>query len=463
MIHCSLSSWTLDSRMEPTLRVGVVLPEDEMDTVHLRIPERDYLISTNNGPDRALRSLAAKVAVEGQEVVFLSEAGVVGPAKALMLSPEEEDPLERGAGIHLRGVVTGRGFHWEKRFHPTICGTLEFSVCRGRLLVVSELPVEDYLPGVIAGEMSGDCPLEFLKSQCLVARSWVLAHTEDKHPELPIDRCNDDCCQRYHGTIDLTGAVLEAVRSTRGQVLVDRRSRVIDANYSKSCGGIIETPQNVWSVPKSGQRAAVDAPAGSEAHRFLPLTEDNLDEYLTGSWLKGTDIFCSPDVVPERDLPKYLSKVDEGGGHFRWRVSYNREDLETILRSKFFAHRDPSRVASLGRLIDLRVARRGESGRAIQLEIEYLDPMGVTHCVTIESEYAIRHALHEKFLFSSALRIEIQRDEAGVPARITFLGAGWGHGAGLCQIGALGMALKGHDCASIVSHYFEDVRIQTCY
>ncbi len=449
--------------MEPTIRVGVVLPADGMHTIYLRIPTQGYLISTDNGQGEVFRSIPAKLSVEGRQVVFLSESGVVGPAEVITLSPEEEGPLEQGAGIRLRGVITGRGFHWQKRMHPTMCGTLECRLCQGRLLVVNELPLEDYLPGVIAGEMSGDCPLEFLKSQCLVARSWVLAHTENKHPDLPIDRCNDDCCQRYHGTTDLTATALEAVRATCGQVLVDDHLRIIDANYSKTCGGIIESPQHVWSVCKSGQRAAVDAPPHSQAHRFFPLTSKNLDEYLTGSWLAETDVFCSPNVIPEKDLPRYLSKVDEGGGHFRWRICYNREDLETVLREKFFARQDPSRVASLGTLTDLRVAHRGESGRATDLEIEYLDPMGTAHRVNIKSEYAIRDSLHEKFLYSSALRITIERDDSDLPVRITFIGAGWGHGAGLCQIGALGMALKGYDDESIVKHYFEGTEIHTCY
>ena len=203
--------------------------------------------------------------------------------------------------------------------------------------MVNALPLEHYLSGVISGEMSGDCPAAFLESQCLVARSWVLAHTEAKHTELPIDCCNDDCCQRYHGTMDLTEAVLRAVESTRGRVLIDGDHRVVDANYAKCCGGVIESPENVWSVRKPGQRAAFDGPAESEAARFMPVTEDNLDDYLTGGWLAGTDVFCSPNVVDYHELSRYLGKVDVGGAYFRWRVRYDREDLERILHAKLFS------------------------------------------------------------------------------------------------------------------------------
>jgi len=463
MSRCSLTTWSLDSREEPFIRVGMVLPEDGMDSILLKIPSRGYIVSAGDAPGQMFRSVMAKVAVENGQVSFLSEGGVAGPADIVRIWPEEPIPQARGAGVQLRGVVAGRGFHWEKRIHPTVGGALEFRANRGRLLVVNELAVEEYLPGVIAGEMSGDCPMEFLKCQTVVARAWVLAHTEKKHTHYPLDRCNDDCCQRYHGTTDLTERAVEAVRQTRGQVLVDRQQNLIDTNYSKSCGGIIESPQHVWSVRKAGQRATVDAPVDSEAHRFFPMSEDLLREYLTGDWLERADVFCSPNIVPDSSLSSYLSKIDEGGGYFRWRVDYDRHDLEKILREKFFSHQDPSKVAFLNTLMNLRVCKRGDSGRAIDLEIEYLDPMGVTHKAHVLTEYTIREVLHEKFLFSSAFLVEIQRDQASVPRRITLLGGGWGHGAGLCQIGALGMALKGYKYEAILKHYFEDVHVHTCY
>lgn len=445
--------------MEPEIRVGIVLPDDRMDWIFVRVPDAPCEIFAPGDTGDVVQSVKGKAAVEAGKVVFTSDRGLAGPAEVITIRPQRNAPVQAGAGIQLLGVRTGRGFHWEKRISPALTGTLEFRVYRGCLLVVNVLPLEDYLPCVIAGEMSGDCPLEFLKSQCVVARSWVLAHSEEKHREWPIDRCNDDCCQRYLGTNGLTPTAIEAARLTRGQVLLDPAGRLIDANYSKSCGGIIESPQNVWSVAKAGQRAAPDAPAGSAARRFFPLTEQNLDEYLTGAWLAATDVFCSPNVVPEEELPRYLSRVDEGGGHFRWKVAYDRKDLEHILKQKFFARLAPGRAAPLQTLTDLTAIRRGESGRVTDLKVQYLDAMNVEHCVHIETEYAIRDALHEKFLYSSAFKVEIQRAESGLPARITLIGAGWGHGAGMCQIGALGMALKGYDYVAILRHYFEGVSI----
>lgn len=448
---------------EPTIRIGIVFPEDGMASIHCSIPDHPYSVS--GGPDRQdpIRAHTADVVATGDRVQLTSGTTTIPSAEAITLAPAEPIPLKRGAGLQLRDVVTGRGFHWQKRMHPTLCGKVEFRAVAGRLLVINDLPMEDYLIGVIASEMSGDCPLEFLKSQCIVARSWVVARTEPKHAGLPIDRCNDDCCQRYHGTSDFTPTVLQAVRDTRGQVLVDAGNRIIDANYSKSCGGIMEPPENVWGVKKAGLRAAVDAPAESPAQRFLPITAANLQEYLTGSWLAGTDCFCSPTVVPERDLPRYLGKVDEGGGHFRWRIEHTREELEATLQRKFFSRQDAAKVPPLGTLLALRPLGRGVSGRIIDLEIAYRDPAGAEQRVTIHTEYRIREALSDKFLFSSAFDVQTERDAAGVPTRVTLLGAGWGHGAGLCQIGALGMAVKGYTCEQIMHHYFEEIRISAQY
>jgi SpoIID/LytB domain protein len=460
---CSLSSWTLDTGVEPTIRVGTILPEDGTAATTVVVPDAAYNVSIESASAGHVRGATLAVAVENGGVVLRQGADVLARGKIAVLSPNEPVPCEAGAGVKVRDVVSGRGFHWQKRFEAALTGAIEFREHGGKLVVVNELPLEDYLTGVITGEMSGECPLEFLKSQCVVARAWVLAHTEKKHAELPVDRCNDDCCQRYHGTTNLTPRAVEAVRGTRGGVLVDSQRRIIDANYSKSCGGVIETPEHVWGVSKPGQRAAVDAPKNSAAQRFLPVTEANLDDFLTGRWLADTDVFCSPTVIPDADLRRYLGKVDEGGGHFRWRVEFSREEFEIILREKYFGRYAPADAPPMSALKDLRAVRRGVSGRATALEIDYRDFLGQIHTVRVETEYRIRDCLYTKFLFSSAFRVEIERGGGAYPERIALVGAGWGHGAGLCQIGALGMAMRGYTCEQILSHYFEGVQLHASY
>jgi len=463
MVGRTLSSWILKSCVEPVLRVGIILPEDRIDTIDLIIPDHPYCIAKEQAQGQSIRSCTAKISIERGQVVCRTGTTTIGPINKIALAPKESYPLRRAEGVRLQGVIAGRGFHWEKRIQPTFSGVIEFSVDSQHLLAVNELPLEHYLSGVIAGEMSGQCPAEFLKSQCIVARSWILAHTEDKHPDMPFDCCNDDCCQRYHGTTDLTEEVQVAVHATCGQVLIDHLGKLVDANYSKSCGGITESPENVWNVSKPGQHVKVDAPHNTDAHRFYPLTEDNLDEYLTGDWLEQTDIYCSPYTVPPEQLSEYLGKVDETGDYFRWRVQYKREVLEGILNSKYFNRQESGKTTPLHTLLDISITSRGESGRATRMKITYLDNEGKEHHASIKSEYAIRNALHEKFLYSSAFQIRIERAETYVPSLITLTGAGWGHGAGLCQIGALGMALKGYDYESIIKHYFQNVTIHKCY
>lgn len=463
MMDCDLTTWKLDQNREPTIRVGIVLPEDEMQVMRVTFGNGPYQLLLDDTAGPLIQNTGVEIQVEGRRVSARSGDQVYGMASVIRFVPQQDQSLAQLAGAQVRGVVTGRGFHWQKRIHPTFTGLLEFRVHDGAILLVNAVPMEHYLAGVLTAEMSGDCPLEFLKSQVIVARSWVLAFTEKKHLELPIHRCNDDDCQRYHGTLSLTQTALDAVTDTRGQVLVDANGGIIDANYSKSCGGVAETPENVWSVSKPGLVGFADAPVDSPALRFMPVTEDKLAEYLTGSWLRDTDVFCSSSVVSDSEVMRYLGRVDERGNYFRWKLRYDRTDLEQVLRDKFFSRQDPGRVASLATLTDLRVTRRGVSGRAIEIEVHYLDPMGQDHSVKIADQHRIRDVLHEKFLYSSAFAVEIERDAQRLPVHITLVGAGWGHGVGMCQIGALGMAVRGYTCQQILEHYFRGVHIHTCY
>jgi stage II sporulation protein D len=463
---CAFAEWSPATHTEPAIRVGTILPEDDVPQTDLVIPGDDaYRLEIDVEGVALSVAGEASVAAEADRVTFHASGRSCGPAACVALCPTARQPLRAGRGARVTQVTSGRGFHWQKRFCPTLIGDLVFRAVGHRLLLVNVLPLEAYLGGVITGEMSGECPPAFLESQCIVARSWVLARSERKHADLPIDRCNDDCCQRYHGTGNLTDAAIRAVEQTRGRVLLDRNGRLVDANYSKSCGGIMELPENVWGVRKPGLRGAVDAPPDSPAQRFLPLPDERLGEYLRGEWLAHTDVYCSPNVVPDGDIARYLSKVDEGGGHFRWSITYMRDELEDLLRRKAFGvpSNDESAAREFGRLSDLRVVRRGVSGRATEIEVAYETADGQAVAHPIRGEYAIRNALHETFLFSSAFQVRIDRDARDRPTRITLVGAGWGHGAGLCQIGALGMALRGHPTERILSHYFEDVTVAQVY
>jgi peptidoglycan hydrolase-like amidase len=465
---CGLRQWRPDARREPVVRVGVILAEDAMAATELRVPDVPHVLSRDGQAGGAARTVAnARVAVrlspDGRGVTLAIENEPPESAPSWRLAPRDPRPPARGQGVLVRDVVAGRGFHWQKHVDQTLPGELRvLPAGDGKSLVlVNELPLETYLAGVITSEMSGRCPAAFLRAQCITARSWLLAMTEPKHLDQPFDRCNDDCCQRYQGTGDLSDGAIDAVRSTRGLTLVTRAGaglRVVDANYSKCCGGIVEIPEHVWGAPKPGLAPAVDAPPDSAAQKFLPVTDANLADYLAGDWLARANIYCSPSVVPEADLPQYLGRVDVPDHYFRWTQRYAHDELRALLRRKLGAAAE-----SIDRITDLRVMARGISGRATRIVVAYIDPAGAARELPIRDQYKIRQALHPSFLYSSAFQVEIDRDAAGALKSLTLRGAGWGHGVGLCQIGALGMSLRGMDHESIVRRYFPNAQLERLY
>ncbi|GAB4109089.1 MAG: SpoIID/LytB domain-containing protein [Phycisphaeraceae bacterium] len=453
-----LREWKISSNSEPTVRIGVILEEDADGAVELVLPDPGYFLVTPQG-DRIGVTRGDTVRVEklGDRLIAEWPGGRLDPMPKLRIEPAGAVPIQRSAGMLLRDVVAGRGFHWQKRVDQTLAGSLELIAGSHGIIAVNELPLEDYLLGVITAEMSGACPVEFLKAQCVVARSWLLALTEPKHTDEPFDRCNDDCCQRYQGTGDLSDAAIEAVTGSRGLVLMDPMGKVLDANYAKSCGGVSELAEHVWGHPKPGIDAVVDAPDGDPAHHFMPVTNDNLDEYLDGEWLSRTRAFCSTHVVPVESIRKYLGRVDEVDDYFRWRVTYTRTALEALLRDKL------PEAADMDQLLDMQVLARGVSGRASRVRLTWIGRAGERVEHTLESEYRIRQVLHRGFLYSSAFAVRISRSDEGEIDTLELRGAGWGHGAGLCQIGALGMGLTGHDVTQICLHYYPKASLQQVY
>jgi stage II sporulation protein D len=443
-----IRQWCPESRCEPVVRIGVVLAGDAMPAIELRIPDAAFELvaagaggpaSSGWGTDgRTVRSSRITARLTGTAIEVSVNDEAPQTAAAWSLAPRQPRPPTRGDGVFVRGVVAGRGFHWQKRVDQTLAGRIELLPGAGGIILVNELPLETYLAGVITSEMSSRCPAEFLRAQCITARSWLLAMTEPKHEAEPFDRCNDDCCQRYQGTGDLSDMAIDAVESTRGMVLIAPDGRVVDANYSKSCGGVVELPEHVWGVHKPGLGPQVDAPADSSARRFLPVTEEKLNEYLEGDWLHETDVYCSPRVVPEDRLGQYLGRVD-------------------MLRQKL------PEQADMVRLADLRVTKRGISGRATEIVLAFVDRTGKPRELCVPDQYRIRQILHKSFLFSSAFAVRIELDAAGRCKAVALRGAGWGHGAGMCQIGALGMALCGIDHRRIVKHYFPEADLKALY
>ncbi len=336
-------------------------------------------------------------------------------------------------GVILHGIPVGRDFHWEHREQLSFRGTIEFLVGNdGNLLAVNELPMEEYLVSVNSSEMDARSPLEFLKAQTVAARATILS-TAGKHHRLePFDLCNGDHCQCYYGVVREGQVSRQAVEETRNEVLISG-GRICDARYSKVCGGIMEANEYVWpGEPIAYMRSGVDAPSAEAAAPWYPIDS----EEKARSWIEARpEAYCNADVD---DLPDYMAYALK---YFRWRIALEREELEKIIEKKS--------GRSVGTLQELRPLARGHSGRISRLAV-----VGDEGMIILEKELEIRRVLSPSHLYSSCFVADYDRDEAGRIVRVTLSGAGWGHGAGLCQVGAAMMAVRGRTYDQILKHYY---------
>ena len=358
----------------------------------------------------------------------------------------------------LHGVTIGKEFHWQQQEIQTFQGALILRIIDGELHAINRIAIEDYLTSVIASEMSGTSSVELLKAHAVISRSWLLAqigasqklkneHSNwkanqtcndfgsptnssqeansqysafnsqmikwyDHEAHTHFDVCADDHCQRYQGiSRKVTPHVHEAIRATRGIVL-SYDGEVCDARFSKCCGGITELYESCWD----------DTP-----HPYLSVVHDP---------------FCNTN--DPKILSEVLNHYDQGTDFYRWTVKYTQEELSELVRRRG--------GFDYGDIIDLIPIERGPSGRIIRLQIA-----GTKATRIIGKELEIRRTLSETHLYSSAFEVEKERD--------TFVlhGSGWGHGVGLCQIGAAVMGAKGYKFDEILHHYYPNAELCEWY
>ena len=429
--------------LEPRIRVGIILPEDELKTATINFPNPNFYEVRPSLSQPTSDSLTVTVN-NGK----LSLAGLGVPKikiQRLTAADELAQPLV------VNNVTAGRGFHWKKAINVALLGDLEIRVKDDNILIINELPLEQYLMCVATSEMSAECPSALIESQTIVARAWMLANVEQKHRHLGFDVCNDDCCQRYHGTGNLTQQAIAGSEATRGQVIM-YNNQICDARYSKSCGGMTERFEILWDGPPLPYlQNKFDAPEIFNWEN-LPLSEEqNLRKWVDAA----PGCFCSPEFVPEEILIKYIGGVDEQGQYYRWQFDYNQQEMTDMLNKKL--------TIEASCIINILPLKRGGSGRLNKIKIEYRDAFEKTNFVEVDTEYRVRQVLHHSFLYSSALYIERSGFVDIIPGKFSLHGAGWGHGAGLCQIGALGMALKGYKTSDILNHYYPGSRLVTIY
>jgi len=358
-------------------------------------------------------------------------------------------PRSHNCPVMLYDVREGTGFHWEREVDRQYPGIIEIRIDhRALLMAYTEVPLETYLKGVVPSEMPASYPLEALKAQAIAARSEVLAKMGAKHPNDPFDLCAHVHCQAYSGCTHHDPRSSQAVEETRGQVLI-LHNMVAEAVYSSTCGGHSEDKVNVWNPPDAPHlKGKWDAPEGqtfsSIASDTYPL--DLTSEKHVAQWIASKPkVWCNVEAHP--DLPLILTRAMD---NFRWEVSFSRRELEDIIKRKS--------GEDIGQLLDIIPIRRGISGRLMEIEIQ-----GTKKNLRIQRELNIRAALSQRYLKSACFVLDIEYSAESRPVNFILKGAGWGHGVGMCQVGAGVMAAQGKKVEDILKHYYPGTKIDKVY
>lgn len=441
---------------EPQLSIGIMYQQE----IIFRLNER-YLLAPNGVPLEGIHKVEY---IDGK--IWLNNE----------ITDEEEllfEPVRyHESSFELNDVTIGIQFHWERKEDQTFKGSLKIIIENEKLTAINILPLEDYLVSVISSEMSATSSTELLKAHAVISRSWLLAQIEkgksleisgkiyqsiketpeeyirwyDREDHQNFDVCGDDHCQRYQGiTRQSTPLVEQAVSETHGLLLMSE-GKICDARFSKSCGGIAETFENVWEPEvHSYLQAIIDNPVTPEGFDTNLTTESAADQ-----WIRNAPAaFCN--TRDKEVLSQVLNDYDqETKDFYRWNLTYQQADLAELIARK--SGRD------FGAIIDLIPVERGKSGRLKKLKI-----VGTKLTLTIGKELEIRKTLSESHLYSSAFVVDKMNIENGIPAEFKLTGAGWGHGVGLCQIGAAMMGAKGYKYDEILLHYFRGASISKEY
>ena len=409
--------------------------------------------------------------VTGKQTVKFKDGQILWDSAAyqeLCFTPQNDD-----ISFTLEDVTIGVDFHWERKEAQTFLGKLCFVVDGDKLWAINELPVERYLASVISSEMSATSSLELLKAHAVISRSWLLVQMRrrkaiemgvqtasapvkvsdeegvvwyDSDAHTLFDVCADDHCQRYQGITKATSPhVEEAIKATRGQLLMNGKE-ICDARFSKCCGGVSEEYEYCWdNTHKPYLLSVVDnAPLGTAPE--IDLT----DEKTAQEWiLSSPEAFCNTKDAAV--LGQVLNNYDqETQDFYRWTVDFTQSELTELIRRKS--------NLDFGEIIDLQPLERGKSGRITRLKI-----VGTKFTRIIGKELEIRRTLSESHLYSSAFVVERSEVVNGVPQHFRLIGAGWGHGVGLCQIGASVMGEKGYRYDEILHHYYQTAAIEAQY
>jgi stage II sporulation protein D len=419
--------------------------------------------------------------IEGSTIAINGKCSVRKDQSGICLKSDGENwvfqnnlnliPIDPANGkFTLHNVIIGINFHWERKEDQVFKGALHFIADGDLIHAINVLSVEYYLISVISSEMSATSSMQLLKAHAVISRSWLLAQISkneslksknqhyqttfrtdhelvkwyDREDHTHFDVCADDHCQRYQGiTRSTTQMVEKAVSETNGEV-ISINGVICDARFSKCCGGITEVFENVWEpVKHTYLQKLTDADSDIKDYDLDLKKEDAVTKWINGD----PDVFCN--TSDKKVLKQILNDYDqETNDFFRWKVIYSQDELSELVKTRS--------GIDFGKIIDLIPIERGDSGRLIKLKI-----VGTLKTMTIGKELEIRKYLSKSHLYSSAFIVEKQE----VSGKISFVlkGAGWGHGVGLCQIGAAVMGAKGYFYDQILLHYFRGAGLEHKY
>ncbi len=441
---------------QPKLKIGIMSEVE----IHFSFLQ-EYILNTNG------ISYLGKHSIRIKNGNILLD-GIEFDAHDLCFEPADN----KSASFELFDVTIGVQFHWERKENQLFKGALQFLCEEGKLLAINILPLEDYLISVISSEMSATSSLELLKAHAIISRSWLIAQVVkgkvlrqagekyqtiyqtddeyirwyDREDHTLFDVCADDHCQRYQGITRQTSSLVEkAVTETSGIVLIFN-DQVCDARFSKSCGGMTETFEKVWEPVVHPYLSSLHDYHEAGTKLEVQLTRESEAE----KWIRTSPAaFCN--TMDHKVLSQVLNDYDqETLDFYRWKVSYTQEEIGILISRKT--------GFDFGDILDIIPIERGYSGRIVKMEI-----IGTRKCLIVGKELEIRKILSKTHLYSSAFVVDRYDIIDDIPGKFVLTGAGWGHGVGLCQIGAAMMGEKGYSFEEILMHYFVGSNLNKAY
>ena len=444
-------------KYQPKIHVGIIARE-----------ELRFSLSQNYDAENQQEFFPGEyvATIENNQVCLKIESEKIFLCKSLLLSPKNA-----GSFFELKNVVIGVDFHWEQQENQQFQGALKLIPENSKVSAINIIDLEDYLKSVISSEMSATSSSDLLKAHAVISRSWLLAQIEksksiktggglyltsyetdteitrwyDREDHHNFDVCADDHCQRYQGITKIhSEKALKAVEETFGEVLMFE-DKICDARFSKCCGGLSENFENVWEpIRHPYLTKVVDSEFGDTTCVDLRLNNE------AECWIRNKPhAFCN--TIDQQILSQVLPGFDQQTTDFyRWIVEYSQIEISELIKSKS--------GIDFGEIVKLEAVKRGHSSRIIKLKIT-----GTKKTLTVGKELEIRKWLSKSHLYSSAFVIDHLEMVNGIPQKIVLTGAGWGHGVGLCQIGAAVMGERGFSYKQILNHYFRGAELKKLY